>query len=217
MTGTQVSWEESEGDVNPLQRTGSVVELRGKGKGKEVQRRTRTPTPEQEENHFRDLMEVILEGIRRRDEWTGQAAEELGMHLKDLSEVQQRTLHAMATIEEEASKTSTIAWSHIRRWKEDLEKLSSDLHVHQITCGIELKAEQKRQNEKLIETVKKQQEQQQEQQRIIDELRRTQQAWTEYVDKTLASKVYATITEAQKGDPSAGDIEQRIRQLIHEN
>ena len=105
MTGTQVSWEESEDDVDPLQRTGSGVELRGKGKGKEVQRRTRTPRPEQEENHFRDLMEEILEGIRRRDEWTGQAAEELGMHLKDLSEDQQRTLHAMATIQEEASKT----------------------------------------------------------------------------------------------------------------
>ena len=43
------------------------------------------------------------------------------------------------------------------------------------------------------------------------------QAWTEYVDKTLPAKVYATITEAQKGNPSTGDIEQRIRQLIHEN
>ena len=33
MTGTHVSGEESEDDVDPLQRTGSVVELRGKGKG----------------------------------------------------------------------------------------------------------------------------------------------------------------------------------------
>ena len=217
MTGTHVSGEESKDDVDSLQRTGSVVELRGKGKGKEIQRRTRTPTPEQEENHFRDLMEEILEGIRQRDEWTGQAAEELGMRLKDLSEHQQRTWHAMATIQEEASKTGSIARSHIRRWKEDLEKLSSDLHVHQITRELELRAEHKRQNEKLIERVKKQQEQQQEQQKIIDELQRTQQAWTEYVDKTLPAKVYATISEAQKGNPTAGDIEQRIRELIHEN
>ena len=51
----------------------------------------------------------------------------------------------------------------------------------------------------------------------MDELQRTQQAWTDYVDKTLPAKVYATITEAQKGDLTAGDVEQRIRQLIHEN
>ena len=147
----------------------------------------------------------------------GTSPEELGMRLEDLSEDQQSTWHAMATIQEEASKTESIARSHIRRWKEDLEKLSSDLHVHQITCELELKLEQKHQNEKLLETVKKQQEQQQGQQKIIDELRRTQQAWTDYVDKTLPAKVYATITEAQKGNPSARDIEQRIRQLIQEN
>ena len=162
MTGTQVSGEESEDDVDPLQKTASVGELRGKGKGKEVQRWTRTLTPEQEENYFRDLREEVWEGIRRRDEWAGQAAEELGIRLEHLSEDQQRTWHAIATIQEEASKTGTIARSHIRRWKEDLERLSSDLHVQQITRELELQAEQKRQNEKLIEKVKKQPEQQQE-------------------------------------------------------
>ena len=214
MTGTHVSGE-SEDDVDPLQKSGSVVEIRGKGK--EVRRRARTPSPSNEETYFRILMGEILEGIRRQEEWTGQAAEEIGMRLEDLSEEQKKTWFAMATIQEEAAKSGTIARSHIQRWTADLEKLSSDLHAHQITRELELKAEQKRQNEELIATVKKQQEQQQEQQRIIEELRRTQQAWTEYVDKTLPAKVYATITEAQKGNPSAGDIEQRIRQLIHEN
>ena len=193
MTGTHVSGE-SEDDVDPLQRGGSVVEIRGKGK--EVRRRARTPSPSNEETYFRILMGEILEGIRRQEEWTGQAAEEIGMRLEDLSEEQKKTWFAMATIQEEAAKTGTIARSHIRRWTADLEKLSSDLHAHQITRELELKAEQKRQNEELIATVKKQQEQQQEQQRIIEELRRTQQAWTEYVDKTLPAKVYATITEA---------------------
>lgn len=103
-------------------------------------------------------MQEILEGIRRRDEWTGQAAEELGMRLEALSEEQLRTWHAMATIQEEAAKTGTIARLHIRRWTEDLEKLTGDLHVHQIERELELKVEQKRQNEKVIETVKKQQE-----------------------------------------------------------
>ena len=98
-----------------------------------------------------------------------------------------------------------------------MEKLSSNLHAHQITRELELKAEQKRQNEELIAMVKKQQEQQQEQQQIINELRQTQQAWTEYVNKTLPAKVYATKTEAQKGNPLAGDIEERIRELILEN
>ena len=204
MTGTHVSGSDDNDDIDPLQKSGSVVEIRRKGKEKEVVRRTRKPSPSREENYFRMMMEEIVEGIRRRDEWTGQAAEELGMRLEDLSEEQQRTWHAMATIQEESTKTGTIARPHIRRWTDDQEKLSSDLHAHQITSELELKAEQRRQNDRLIETVKKQQEQQHEQQKIIDKLRQTQQAWKTYVDKELLAKVYATITEVQKGNPSAG-------------
>ena len=52
---------ESEDDVDPLQKSGSVVEIRGKGK--EVRRRARTPSPSNEETYFRILMGEILEGI----------------------------------------------------------------------------------------------------------------------------------------------------------
>ena len=130
MTGTHVSGE-SEDDVDLLQKGGSVVEIRRKGK--EVRRRTRTPSPANEEVYFGVLMEEILAGIRRQEEWTGQAAEEVGMRLEDLSEEQKKTWFAIATIQEEVAKSGTISWSHIRRWTTDLEKLSSDLHAHQIT------------------------------------------------------------------------------------
>src|SRR5205085_10841013 len=101
-------------------------------KGKEVMRRTHTPSPpEISEEDFREMMEEILEGIRRRDEWTGQAVEEIGMRLEDLSNEQQKTWEAMSTIRNEAEKTGTIADTHIKRWHEDLAKLNQDLHLHQ--------------------------------------------------------------------------------------
>ena len=88
MTGNHVS-EESKEDVDPLQKSRSVVEIRGKGK--EVRRRARTPSPSNKETYFKILMGEILEGIRRQEEWTGQPAEEVGMCLEDLSEEQKKT------------------------------------------------------------------------------------------------------------------------------
>ena len=49
----------------------------------------------------------ILEGIRRQEEWTGQAAEEIGMRLEELSEEQKTTWFTMAKIKEEAAKSGT--------------------------------------------------------------------------------------------------------------
>src|SRR5947209_19588632 len=92
MSGTQYT-EDSEEEVEPLQvkdpRTRPVSGRRvsfSTPKGKEVMRRTRSLSPpEISEDEFREMMGEILEGIRRRDEWTGQAAEEIGMRLEDLS------------------------------------------------------------------------------------------------------------------------------------
>ena len=53
-------------------------------------------------------MEEILEEIRRRDDWTGQAAEKIGMRLEDLSKEQQRTWNAMNTIRNEVKETGAI-------------------------------------------------------------------------------------------------------------
>ena len=66
-------------------------------------------------------------------------------------------------------------------------------------------------------TVKAQEEQQKRQQEIIEELRRTQQSWGEYVEKTLPGKVLATVAEAQKGNPTPAEIEAKITELIHAN
>ena len=98
MSGTQYT-EGSNEEVDPLQVQNPRVEAsRGRRvsfstpKGKEVMRRTRLPSPpETSEETIRDMMEEILEGIRMRDEWTGQAAEEIGMRLEDLSRKQQVT------------------------------------------------------------------------------------------------------------------------------
>src|SRR5437588_10843275 len=95
MSGTQYT-EDSEEEVDPLQvKDLKTILSRGRKvsfstlKGKEVIRRTRSPSPpEISEDEFREMMEEILEGIRRRDEWTGQVAEEIGMRLEDLSNEQ---------------------------------------------------------------------------------------------------------------------------------
>ena len=66
----------------------------------------------------------------------------------------------MSTIHSEAEKTGAIPDTHIKRWHKDLAKLSQDLHLHEAKRELELKAEQQRQNEQLLATVKTQQEQQ---------------------------------------------------------
>ena len=104
-------------------------------------------------------MEEIWEEIRRRDEWTEQAAEEIGMRMEDLSKKQQRTWHAMNTIRNEAKETGAIHDTYIKDWHQDLVKLNQDLHLHQAKRELELKAEQQRQNEQLLAMVKTQQEQ----------------------------------------------------------
>ena len=91
MSETQYT-QNSEEEVDPLQVKNLRTEVaRGRRvsfstpKGKEVMRRTRSPSPpEISESEFREMMGEILEGIRRRDEWTGQEAEEIGMRLEDL-------------------------------------------------------------------------------------------------------------------------------------
>src|SRR5437588_9650456 len=121
MSGTQYT-EDSEEEVDPLQVPNPrTVLARGRRvsfstpKGKEVIRRTRSPSPpEISEDEFRKMMEEILEGIRRRDEWTGQAAEEIGIRLEELSDEQQRTWHAMTTIRDEAKETGAIPNTHIK-------------------------------------------------------------------------------------------------------
>ena len=209
MSGTQYT-EDSEEEVDPLQVPNPRAMLaRGRKvsfstpKGKEVMRRTRSPSPpEISEDEFREMMGEILEGIRRRDEWTGQAAEEIGMRLEDLSNEQRKTWEAMSTIRNEAEKTGTIPDTHIKRWHEDLARLNQDLHLHQAKRELELKAEQQRQNEQLLAMVKTQQEQQQRQQEIIEELRRTQQTWQAYVEKELPTRVLATVQAAQDQNPT---------------
>ena len=137
--------------------------------------------------------------------------------MEGLTEDQQRTWHAMATIRQEAEQSGRLAHSHIKRWQDDLEDLSNHLHDHQLARDIELKAEQRRQNEELIKTVAAQKAQQEEQARIIEELKRTQMAWDNYVQKELPGRVMTTIQEHTAGTPSASDIESRIHQLIQEN
>src|SRR5437660_12547221 len=131
MSGTQYT-EDSEEEVDPLQVPNPRAMLaRGRKvsfstpKGKEVMRRTSSPSPpEISESEFREIIGEILEGIRRRDEWTGQAAEEIGMRLEDLSNEQQKTWEAMSTSRSEAEKTGAIPDTHIKRWHEDLAKLN---------------------------------------------------------------------------------------------
>ena len=100
--------------------------------------------------------------------------------------------------------------THIKRWHEDLAKLNQDLHLHQAKRELELKAEQQRQNEQLLATVKTQQEQQQRQQEIIEELRRTQQTWQAYVEKELPGQVLATVQSVQEQSPTHQEIEAHI-------
>jgi len=108
-------------------------------------RRTRSPSPpEISEDEFREMMEEILEGIRRRDEWTGQAAEEIGMRLEDLSNEQRKTWEAISFVHNEVEKTGAISDTHIKRWHQDLVKLNQDLHLHQAKEELEIQAEQVR-------------------------------------------------------------------------
>ena len=67
--------------------------------------------------------------------------------------------HHVNAIREEAEKSGTIAQSHMKRWYQDLAQLNQDLHLHQATREIEIKAEQKQQNEQLVATVRVQEEQ----------------------------------------------------------
>src|SRR5437588_240977 len=139
------------------------------------------------------------------------------MRLEDLSNEQRKTWEAMSTIRNEAEKTGTIPNTHIKRWHEDLARLNQDLHLHQAKRELELKAEQQRQNEQLLATVKTQQEQQQRQQEIIEELRRTQQTWQTYVEKELPTRVLATVQAAQDRNPTHQEIEDQIAAMIREN
>ena len=119
------------------------------------------------------------------DEWTGQAAEEIGIRLEDLSNEQRKTWEAISFVHNEAEQTGAISDTHIKRWHQDLIKLNHDLDLHQAKRELEIQAEQMRQRDQLMATVKAQQEQQQKQQEIIEELRRTQQTWQNYVEKEL--------------------------------
>src|SRR5437588_288343 len=192
MSGTQYT-ENSEEEVDPLQVKDPRTTLsRGRKvsfstpKGKEVIRRTRSPSPpEISESEFREMMGEILEGIRRRDEWTGQAVEEIGMRLEDISNEQRKTWDVISFVHDEAEKTGAISDTHIKRWHQDLVKLNQDLHLHQAKRKLEIQAEQVRQRDQLLAMVKAQQEQQLKQQEIIEELRRTQQTWQNYVEKEL--------------------------------
>ena len=160
------------------------------------------------------MMEDVLEGIKKQDEWIGKAAKEVGLALEGLTEDQQCTWHTMATIRQEAEQSGRLAHSHIKRWQDDLEDISNHLHDHQLARDIELKAEQRRQNKELIKTVAAQKAQQEGHARIIEELKQTQMAWDNYVQKELPGCVMTTIQEHTPGTPSASDIKSRIRQLI---
>src|SRR5436853_4542808 len=138
-------------------------------KGKQVMRRTRSPLPpEISESEFSEMMGEILEGIRRRDEWTGQAVEEIKMRLEDLSNEQRKTWDAISFIHDEAEKTGAISDTHLKRWHQDLVKLNQDLHLHQAKRELEIQAEQVRQRHQLMVTVQAQQEQQQKQKKTIE-------------------------------------------------
>src|SRR5437588_11129854 len=131
ISGTQYT-EDSEEEVDPLQVPNPRATLaRGRKvsfstlKGKVVMRRTRSPSPlEISESEFREMMGKILEGIRRRDEWTGQAAEEIGMKLEDLSNEQQKTWEAISFVHNEAEKTGASSNTYIKRWHQDLVTLN---------------------------------------------------------------------------------------------
>src|SRR5437588_12336228 len=137
MSGTQYT-EDSEEEIDPLQVPNPKATLaRGRKvsfstlKGKEVMRRTRSPSPpEISESQFREIMAEILEGIRRRDEWTGQAAEEIGMRLEDLSNKQRKTWDAISFVHDKAEKMGANSNTHIKRWHQDLVKLNQDLNLH---------------------------------------------------------------------------------------
>src|SRR5437588_625824 len=120
MSGTQYT-EDSEEEVDPLQAPNPRAML-AKGrrvsfstpKGKEVMRRTHSPSPpEISESEFREMMMKILEGIRRRDKWTGQAAEEIGMRLEDLSNKQRKTWDAISFVHDKAEKMGANSNTHI--------------------------------------------------------------------------------------------------------
>src|SRR5436853_5732241 len=105
--------EDSEEEVDPVQVPNPRATLaRGRKvsfstlKGKEVMRRTRSPSPpEISESEFREMMAEIMEGIRRRHEWTGQVAEEIGMRLEDHSNKQRKTWYPISFVHNEAEKT----------------------------------------------------------------------------------------------------------------
>src|SRR5437588_3608964 len=151
-SGTQYT-EDSEEEVDPLQVPNPRAMLaRGRKvsfsipKGKEVMRLTRSPSPpEISESEFREMMGEILEGIRRRDEWTGQAVEEIGMRLEDISNEQQKTWEAISFVHNEVLKTGAISDTHIKRWHQDLVKLNQDQHLRQAKRELEIQAEQVRQ------------------------------------------------------------------------
>src|SRR5437588_7180693 len=124
------------------------------------------------------------------------------MRLEDLSNEQGKTWEVMSSIGSEAEKTGAIPDTHIKRWHNDLAKLNQDLRLHQAKRELELKANQQRQNKQLLVKVKMQQEQQQRQQEIIEELRRTQQTWQDYVEKELPARVLATVQSAQDQNPT---------------
>src|SRR5205085_2843522 len=88
---------------------------------------------------------------------------------------------------------------------------------HPAKRELELQVEQVRQRDQLMATVKAQQEQQQKQQEIIEELRRTQQTWQNYVEKELPSRVLATVQSAQEQNPTHQEIEAQIAAMIREN
>ena len=83
----------------------------------------------------------VLEGIKKQDEWIGNAAKEVGLAQEGLTVDQQRTWRAMATIRQEAEQSGPLANSHIKRWQDYLADLSNYLHDHQLARDIELKAE----------------------------------------------------------------------------
>ena len=193
-----------------------------RGKGKEVA--WRSPRPEQsawenlvDERTFRDMMTEVLEGIRRRDQWIGQEKANIGMAFEELSEEQQKTWIAIEGIYKEVNTSGTLASSHIKNFADQLEVLVFDLHQYQNKRDQDLRAEQFRQNQELVKTVAAQKQQQEAQQQTIEELRRTQQAWDNYVKNTLPGKVIATISQTTAGTPSALEIEKRIREIIAEN
>ena len=148
MSGTHYT-EDSGEEIDPRE---SETEDRGRKrvgfssdpKGKQVVRRgtTRSPSPLKiDDETFREMLEDVLEGIKKQDKWIGKAAEEVGLALEGLTEDQQRTWHAMAMIRQEAEQSGRLAHSHIKRWQDDLEDLSNHLHDHQLARDIQLKAE----------------------------------------------------------------------------